>query len=169
MKILSIDVGIKNLAYCLFFLNDTDKFDIDSWDVINIGPDEKIPTCCFIKKNKGGVCTNTSKLFKGSEYYCKVHSKHSDYIVPSATYNYKNIKNAKLFTLKQFCINNTIAIEHCKKKCDFLEAIRDFFAERVLSPIQKKNLNKLKKKPQSLKILLWLKKTQVLAKKLNFT
>ena len=75
-----------------------------------------------------------SKLFKGSEYYCKIHSKHSDYIVPSTTYNYKNIKNAKLFTLKQFCINNTIAIEHCKKKCDFLEAIRDFFAERVLSP-----------------------------------
>ena len=46
MKILSIDVGIKNLGYCLFFLNDTHKFEIDSWDVLNIGQDTKIPNCC---------------------------------------------------------------------------------------------------------------------------
>ena len=137
MKILSIDVGIKNLAYCLFFLNDTIKFEIDSWDVLNIGQDEKIPICCFMKKNKGGKCTNTSKFFKGSDYYCKIHSKYTDYVVPSCTYNYNNIKKGKLFTLKQFCINNEISIEQCKKKCDFLTAIQIFFKERVLENVKK--------------------------------
>ena len=34
MKLLSIDVGIKNLAYCLFNINDT--LEIDKWDIANL-------------------------------------------------------------------------------------------------------------------------------------
>ena len=36
MKIISIDVGIKNLAYCLFYIHDESMIEIDSWDVVNL-------------------------------------------------------------------------------------------------------------------------------------
>ena len=119
-------------------MNDTHKFEIDSWDVLNIGQNETVPKCCHIKKNKKGQCTNTAKFFINSEYYCKIHCRHSGYITPSAEYNYNGIKKAKLFTLKQFCEKNEIPSDDCSKKCDFLEVIRVFFKERVLVSIQKK-------------------------------
>ena len=41
MKILSIDVGIKNLAFCLFEKsNDTQQFKITKWDTVNISEKE---------------------------------------------------------------------------------------------------------------------------------
>ena len=50
MKILSIDVGIKNLAFCLFEKNVTNNnFKISKWDVINIS--EKETTFCSIIEN----------------------------------------------------------------------------------------------------------------------
>ena len=138
MKILSIDVGIKNLAYCLFFLDDIHSFEIDSWDVVNLCNDEIVPTCCYIKKNKTGQCTNKSKYFIHSENYCKIHCRHSGYVTPSAEYNYNGIKNGKLFTLKQFCEKNEISIDTCQKKAHYLKEIQTFFKERVLISIQKK-------------------------------
>ena len=54
MKILSIDVGIKNLAYCLL---DIDKIDIDKsnehfkilkWDTINLLEQKKCIECVIL-------------------------------------------------------------------------------------------------------------------------
>jgi hypothetical protein len=39
--ILSFDVGIKNLAYCLFEYTDTLSFKILDWNILNIGTTEK--------------------------------------------------------------------------------------------------------------------------------
>ena len=36
MKILSIDVGMKNLAFCLFNIQDNLKYNIEKWDVIDL-------------------------------------------------------------------------------------------------------------------------------------
>jgi len=40
MKILSFDVGIKNLAYCILSVEDND-FKILEWDVLNIIDNKK--------------------------------------------------------------------------------------------------------------------------------
>lgn len=52
MKVLSWDVGIKNLAYCLISKTN-DEFKIEKWDVINLSSNEK--TCKYINRNNS-VC-----------------------------------------------------------------------------------------------------------------
>uniref|UniRef100_A0A6C0IY50 Mitochondrial resolvase Ydc2 catalytic domain-containing protein n=1 Tax=viral metagenome TaxID=1070528 RepID=A0A6C0IY50_9ZZZZ len=71
-KILSIDVGIKNLAYCILEKKD-DKFNICNWDIVNI-LDEKLenqPKCQNILKNK--ICSKIASYSLNTEplvYYC---------------------------------------------------------------------------------------------------
>ena len=68
MKILSIDVGMKNLAYCLFDLNIDDKtFRIVDWNVIDLC--NQINIICMGKMKKGGNCKKKSSLFKNEDYY----------------------------------------------------------------------------------------------------
>ena len=57
MNLLSIDVGIKNLALCLIHLDETNNFKIEKWDVVNLCKEVK-QTCecgknaCYIFNNK---------------------------------------------------------------------------------------------------------------------
>ena len=73
-KILSFDVGIKNLAYCLMQV-DNFKFKILKWDIINLATDRK--TCCLVKQN-GEICDTIANyslsLNKHNvHYYCSQH------------------------------------------------------------------------------------------------
>ena len=51
MKILSIDVGMKNLAICLFNIRDNLEYEIELWDVLNLCKDEQF--LCIEKKKDG--------------------------------------------------------------------------------------------------------------------
>lgn len=50
MKILSIDVGMKNLAVCLFNITDTLEYKIELWDVLNLCNEPNF--ICIGKKKK---------------------------------------------------------------------------------------------------------------------
>lgn len=105
MKILSIDVGIKNLAYCLIELLSHSEYKIIKWDVINLCGKED--TCNFITKK--GICENKAKYHKNDNFYCNVHSKKSGFSIPDANHTNSKIKNAKLSHLldiaKKYNIN----------------------------------------------------------------
>ena len=50
MIILSIDVGIKNMAYCIFDVQSNESYCIKDWDIINL---LKIPNrCSWANKKK---------------------------------------------------------------------------------------------------------------------
>jgi len=66
MKILSIDVGIKNLAFCLFEKNVNENFKIKKWDIINLS-EEKTLKCVFIEKNM--LYNKPAKFKKNDECY----------------------------------------------------------------------------------------------------
>ena len=83
MKIISFDIGIKNLAYCCFYLSSENKFEIESWDVINLC-EETHYTCCEQNKKKQ-PCTKEAKYHKNNFYYCKQHAKKSNFKIPTAT------------------------------------------------------------------------------------
>ena len=69
MKLLSFDVGIKNLAYCQLDTNDKSILD---WGIINISID---PTCDHT--NKGKCCDKTAtKMIKDTGFkLCTSHTK----------------------------------------------------------------------------------------------
>jgi hypothetical protein len=69
MKVLSFDVGIKNLAYCL--LDSEDKSILD-WGILNISVE---PTCEHMIKGK--CCDKTAKkMIKDTEFkLCTAHTK----------------------------------------------------------------------------------------------
>ena len=73
MKILSIDVGIKNLALSLIEGDDLD-YVIKDWRVINLCGEKQI--CSQITKK--GPCKNTAKFINGGATTCKrcLNKKH---------------------------------------------------------------------------------------------
>ena len=76
MKILSFDVGIKNLAYC--YMNyENSLIDIIEWDVIDLCR-EKHWICKHLKKKDKSVCNKQAKYYKNNKYYCKTHAKKND-------------------------------------------------------------------------------------------
>ena len=58
MKIISFDVGIRNMAYCTFSI-DNSELKVQDWGILNlINEIEEIPKCTYITKNKRKNCCN---------------------------------------------------------------------------------------------------------------
>ena len=91
MKILSIDVGIINLAYCLIEIKDN-TYKILSWDTINLCNETYV-----CKENlKKKICNRQAKYTKNNIYYCKSCAKKSKFIIPSNTFKKIHQKRTKL-------------------------------------------------------------------------
>ena len=66
MKVLSFDVGIKNLAYCLLEKTN-DEIHILNWGIVNISVES---SCCHKveKKNSISSCTNTARYINNEKF-----------------------------------------------------------------------------------------------------
>jgi len=81
MKVLSWDVGVRNLAYCLLERDTPNQppnqqpIKIIDWDVIDlIGEIPEIPpTCQGFLKNED-ACTKKAKVIADDGYYCAMHT-----------------------------------------------------------------------------------------------
>ena len=119
MKIISIDVGMKNLAYCYIEKKDTvdeigsstststststitnnpGDYSILDWNVVDLTDSDKY-ICKCLKKN-GKVCGKKATYFKNTTYYCKTHAKQSEYNIPSDELNIKKIDKKLVSELK---------------------------------------------------------------------
>ena len=67
-KLLSIDVGMKNLGFCLFDVVDKKNWSVLKWDCINIC-EEKVILCCHDVKGK--PCNKPAKFTKNDKPCCK--------------------------------------------------------------------------------------------------
>ena len=54
MKILSIDVGMKNMAYCLIDFEKGETYSIAKWDIIDLC--ENTENFCMGKQKNGNKC-----------------------------------------------------------------------------------------------------------------
>lgn len=71
--IISFDVGIKNLSYCIMS-NSKSSLDIHDWNVIDLSRDEPLQTCNYITKK--GICGKKSCFtINGKSFFCGTHIK----------------------------------------------------------------------------------------------
>jgi hypothetical protein len=72
MRVLSIDIGIKHLAFCIMErVNNT--YDILFWNVINLMPDEDCDKICNGNNKNGTKCNRKSSMKFNRLCYCKNH------------------------------------------------------------------------------------------------
>ena len=122
MNILSIDVGMKNLAICLFNITDELHYKIKLWDVINLC-NETDYCCGEINKKTKKICNKKAKFTKNNKYYCKIHAKNKDFKIPPPELNLKKIKKLKILKLKELAKKYDIEFEKKIKKDDLQKII----------------------------------------------
>ena len=127
MKILSIDVGIKNLAYCLME-SKNNNFIIENWSVINLC-NEKNHICTSCKKKA------YYKKAETDEIYCKSHAKKSCYKIPTPDTNINKIKKLKINDLLAKADELDISFNKPIIKDKLFELICSHINEIYLDPI----------------------------------
>jgi hypothetical protein len=148
MKILSFDIGIRNMAICCLELNkEESKIDIIHWDVLNLInlDSEETHTCNQLnkpktKKSLPTCCSRKAKFMKNGEYFCEKHAKSSQFLIPT--------KETKLPYLKKQKLDKIITIAHSLfifenneekwKKDDYVKKIDDHYESKCLEPITNK-------------------------------
>ena len=151
MKILSIDVGIKNLALCILETNYTSThnnvkngFIIKYWEVINLF-EEEINKCQYNivhknKKNKNKKdytqCTKDAKFHKNGRFYCKTHATKSQYKLPTSDLNkYKKMKLNELIKLTEEYEISISDKSNKPNKLTLIKNIESFIEGNVYEPV----------------------------------
>ena len=142
MKILSIDVGIKNLAFCLFEKPpDSPHFNITKWDVVNISEEEETLKCCFIEKTIR--CDKPAKFVKDGDCFCLKHSKKQQYLIPTAELKQTFINKQKIQKLHDIADKYNIPYEKPIKKTELISLINQHVTQTCFTEVKKTNASKI--------------------------
>jgi hypothetical protein len=141
MKIISIDVGIKNLALCLFEkIENSDLYKITKWDVLNISEQENYK-CLFIEKNK--ICDKPAKFKKDDKCFCLKHSKKQQLQIPTSQVKSSFINKQKINNLYEIADKHDIKYDSKIKKADLINLINSHINKNYFEEIQSKNASKV--------------------------
>ena len=137
MKILSIDVGIKNLAFCLFDKSPTaDQFKVTKWDIIDISEQENTIICGFAEKNV--ICNKPAKFKKDDKCYCLKHSKKQQIQIPTLEQKPAFINKQKIQKLYEIAESHNIKYEPKTKKADLINLINEHINIHYFQTIESK-------------------------------
>lgn len=145
MKTISFDVGIKNMAYCVF--DCSTNVDILEWKVINLMEEQQtnpLCSCNIIPKSKKAQikpCKKHAKYSKNDNYYCEKHAVDSQYILPTKDNTFTHIKKKKNEDLikwgkTHFLFLNIENLEKPNKQC-LLDTIKNYLDIHCLDPVKK--------------------------------
>ena len=137
MKVLSIDVGIKNLAFCLFDKSPTAQhFKVTKWDIIDITEQEDNILCGFIEKNE--ICNKLAKFKKDEICFCLKHSKKQQIQIPTSEQKASFINKQKIQKLFEIADKHNIKYEAKTKKIDLIKIINEYININYLQTIESK-------------------------------
>jgi hypothetical protein len=133
-KLISFDIGIRNLAYCIFDLSGESVSIID-WNVIDISilkPESiQIPNKCSCKKN--------AKYSMSSLFFCEKHAKASSFHFPSNEFEKSVLKKCSVDSLRELEKKWNIPLSLSDKKelkIEKLERIEKWIETHVLRKIE---------------------------------
>ena len=143
-RVASFDVGIKNLALCVFDISGQ-NISIAYWNVINLVKNETnvhnhICNCSLIPKKKGELareCGKKAKYCKEQNFYCETHAKMSEFMIPIRECSLVSLKKKKLEELILISQKYNVPLGDCKLKKNILETINEFFNKKCLELIGK--------------------------------
>ena len=141
MKILSIDVGIKNLAFCLFEKPEgNNDYTIIKWDVINIACEIE-SKCCEIEK--AIFCNKPAKFTKNGKCYCLKHSKKQPYQALTSDLKPAHLNKLKIKNLYELAEKYNIKYDDPIKKNNLIALINNYVFEKCFEPIDSTNVSKI--------------------------
>ena len=129
-RIISFDVGIKNLAYCLGTMKAVDKqWNVEKWGVIDLTGWSQ-PTCSSC------LCKGVFQF--GGSTFCRRHAKQSGAMVPPVS-NTKGAMKWKLEKLREtaLALGHDSSTVEAQKKTPLIAFIKDMLTNKCLQPIQK--------------------------------
>jgi len=168
-KLISFDIGIKNLAYCIFEFS-IDKVKIIDWNVLDISKHETIESekkkddifcsCILSKKTKTKMeinkCKKKAKYYRMEDYFCESHAKTSGFFFPLKEFSHSSLKKLSLEKLleiedKYFFVEKKEIPIKKETKIDKIERISRQFQQKSLVNIS--NLDSLAEKPKSIDLI----------------
>ena len=158
MNLMSFDIGIKNMAYCILSSRPAELFSIVDWKVINLletGQDTTIVpsicTCILAKSKKTKMktkstsiveparCKSLAKYKKSGNFYCEKHAKmNTTYYIPKKAWLPVSLKKLKNDDLLKMCVEHNIELPTDQSKIlkkTILEKMDAFFLEKCYEPI----------------------------------
>ena len=134
MKVLSIDVGIKNLALCLFNIENKEEYKIVKWNVINLC--NEITINCH--------CGKSAKYNNKDNYCCKKHIKDTGLLLIPPDLEIKKLKKKKIIEIKEILTSHNIDFKPKQSKILLLEEKDKEFENKYVLPFSTKiNTNDL--------------------------
>jgi len=144
MKILSVDVGIRNLSFCLFEIEDNDKTKIEiiKWDNIDL---TTITENKCIEIDKNGLCDKPAKFMKpnSNNCYCLKHSKKLTFMHPTSDLKPSFINKQKIQSLIEIADKYKIKYDKPTKKANLVTLINEFVLSNCFTPVHKNNASKI--------------------------
>ena len=161
-RLISIDVGIKNMAYCIFTVSGEQLFSVETWDVANLMCQEtsNAPSkCnCLIESTKKRekkrtsvlslsppplppqkVCGKTAKYMKGDIYYCEKHATQcSLYMIPKKEYSKSSLCKMNIGQLRDVSTSLEMTLENNLLKPQLLKKIHEFIENKSYIQISNK-------------------------------
>ena len=140
MKTISFDVGIKNMAYCIF--DCSANIDILDWKVLNLNEENTIvkKTCNAIvnsRKQQNKVCGKNAKYQYNDQCYCETHAKSSNYLLPVKENQYTHIKKQKVDEVIKWGNQHFLFLDKERKqnKTSMLAEVQQYLEKHCLEKI----------------------------------
>ena len=133
MKLLSIDVGIKNLAYCVI-----ENENIVMWGVVNFIEEDKV-LCEYVVKNV--QCKYDAKFSKDGHHFCTKHAKKQGFLIPTKELKRSVINKLSIADLCTFADKYSITYDKNMKKRAILDEVVAFVNEKCFEEVTQVNAN----------------------------
>lgn len=155
--VLSIDVGIRNLSYCILTCDDSE---IHDWDNISLFENTPSPKCDGMTKGKNqSICGKTAKYVVAESitqptnnacYRCMVHAKSNPgYLPPDASHKKSHYTRLRMTELREYAslistiTNNTLSTDDLKRQ-PLLSYIESVHNQYLFRPLVKRKVNAAK-------------------------
>lgn len=143
MKLVSFDIGIKNMAYCVFDITPAQHVHVIDWNVINLSTSASTPAentatdaKCNCVMKKGAICGKKAQYAHDNKLFCGTHSKsQSTLLLPKKEYELSQIKKKKVGDVSTWYQSVLGPVPAGYKKDDMVSALAEYYRNHCFTKV----------------------------------